>query len=181
MKKILALLLALVLTFGLFACGEMPLEDFDLTDSWAETTAPAEDVPEVTEPEQTQPIETEPEETEALLDPDGWYYAAEEVALYLVTYGELPSNFITKDEARDLGWSGGSVEQYQEGAAIGGDKFGNREGILPKASGRQYYECDIDTNGENSRGAKRIVFSNDGLIYYTEDHYESFILLYGEE
>ena len=54
-------------------------------------------------------------------------------------------------------------------------------GILPKASGRQYYECDIDTDGKNSRGAKRIVFSNDGLIYYTEDHYESFILLYGEE
>ena len=95
--------------------------------------------------------------------------------------GELPSNFITKNEARDLGWEGGSVQKYKEGAAIGGDKFGNREGILPKASGRQYYECDIDTDGKSSRGAKRIVFSNDGLIYYTEDHYETFILLYGEE
>ena len=103
------------------------------------------------------------------------------MALYLVTYGELPSNFITKKEARELGWEGGSVQKYLEGAAIGGDKFGNREGILPKASGRQYYECDIDTDGQNSRGAKRIVYSNDGLIYYTEDHYESFILLYGEE
>ena len=102
------------------------------------------------------------------------------MALDLVTYGELPSNFITKNEARDLGWEGGSVQRYKEGAAIGGDKFGNREGILPKASGRQYYECDIDTDGQNSRGAKRIVFSDDGLIYYTEDHYESFELLYGE-
>ena len=103
------------------------------------------------------------------------------MALYLYTYGCLPGNFITKDEARDLGWEGGSVEQYAPGFAIGGDKFGNREGLLPKAEGRQYYECDIDTNGQNSRGAKRIVFSNDGLIYYTDDHYESFTLMYGEE
>ena len=194
MKKILALLLALVLTFGLFACGEMPLEELIPSESWSETTAPRETLPELTEPEETLPIETEPIETEpietepietepeeALLDPDGWYYSAEDVALYLVTYGELPGNFITKNEARDLGWEGGSVQRYLEGAAIGGDKFGNREGILPKADGRQYYECDIDTDGANSRGAKRIVFSNDGLIYYTEDHYESFILLYGEE
>lgn len=189
MKKILALLLALVLTFGLFACGEMPLEELIPSESWSETTAPQETLSELTEPEETllietEPIETEPIETEpeeALLDPDGWYYSAEDVALYLVTYGELPGNFITKNEARDLGWEGGSVQRYLEGAAIGGDKFGNREGILPKADGRQYYECDIDTDGANSRGAKRIVFSNDGLIYYTEDHYESFILLYGEE
>ena len=191
MKKILALLLALVLTLGLFACGSAPLEETNPSESWAETTAPAQELPEQTEseetlpletdPVETEPIETEPEETEALLDPDGWYYSAEDVALYLVTYGELPSNFITKNEARDLGWEGGSVQRYLEGAAIGGDKFGNREGILPKADGRQYYECDIDTDGASSRGAKRIVFSNDGLIYYTEDHYESFILLYGEE
>ena len=185
MKKILALLLALVLTFGLVACGVAPLETMPI-DILPLLTEPAETEPVTAEPVETEPIETEPlgtepEETEALLDPDGWYYSAEEVALYLVTYGELPSNFITKNEARELGWEGGSVQRYKEGAAIGGDKFGNREGILPKANGRQYYECDIDTDGKNSRGAKRIVFSNDGLIYYTEDHYETFILLYGEE
>lgn len=195
MKRILSLLLALVLTFGLFACAAMPLEtepletlpvltepvDSQPADSEPLDTEPVETEPIETELIETEPAQTEPEETEALLDPDGWYYSAEEVALYLVTYGELPSNFITKNEARDLGWEGGSVQKYLEGTAIGGDKFGNREGILPKASGRQYYECDIDTDGKNSRGAKRIVFSNDGLIYYTEDHYESFILLYGEE
>ena len=190
MKRILALLLALVMTFGLFACTAMPLETEPLetlpvltetVETEGIETEPAQTDPIETEPLETEPIETEPEETEALLDPDGWYYSAEDVALYLVTYGELPSNFITKNEARDLGWEGGSVQKYLEGAAIGGDKFGNREGILPKASGRQYYECDNDTDGKNSRGAKRIVFSNDGLIYYTEDHYESFILLYGEE
>ena len=52
---------------------------------------------------------------------------------------------------------------------------------MPEADGRTYAECDIDTLGADSRGAKRIVFSNDGLIYYTEDHYETFELLYGEE
>lgn len=115
------------------------------------------------------------------LDEDGYYYSKDDVALYIHTYGKLPSNFITKSEAEGLGWEGGSVERYLEGAAIGGDRFSNREGLLPKADGRVYYECDIDTLGENSRGAKRIVFSSDGLIYYTSDHYESFTLLYGEE
>ena len=114
------------------------------------------------------------------IDEDGWYYSAFDVSLYLHVYGYLPENYITKAEARELGWEGGSVEEYAPGYAIGGDKFGNREGLLPKADGRQYYECDIDTDGRDSRGAKRIVYSNDGLIYYTDDHYESFTLLYGE-
>ncbi len=119
--------------------------------------------------------------TESTIQEDGWYYSAEDVSLYLYTYDELPDNFITKDEAEALGWEGGSVEDYAPGYAIGGDSFGNREGLLPDAPGRDYYECDIDTNGADSRGAKRIVYSDDGLIYYTEDHYESFTLLYGEE
>lgn len=115
------------------------------------------------------------------VDEDGWYASKEEVALYIHLYGDLPDNYVTKSEAEDAGWSGGNVERYTgEGTAIGGDRFGNREGLLPKEQGRIYTECDIDTPGENSRGAKRIVFSNDGLIYYTEDHYETFELLYGE-
>ena len=115
------------------------------------------------------------------LDEDGTYNSKEDVSLYIHLYDHLPSNYITKNEARDLGWSGGSVEVYAPGCAIGGDRFGNREGLLPKAEGRTYYECDIDTIGQSSRGAKRIIFSNDGLVYYTEDHYESFTQLYGEE
>ncbi len=102
------------------------------------------------------------------------YYDVENVVLYLYLYEELPDNYITKSEAGKLGWEGGSVEKYKEGAAIGGDRFGNREGLLPKDDGRTYTECDIDTDGAGSRGAKRLVFSNDGLYYYTEDHYESF-------
>ena len=180
MKKILALLLALVLTFGLFACAAQPDETFEV-ELLPVLTEPDQTEPAVTLPMETEPVETEPPETEPLIDEDGWYYSAEDVALYLVTYGHLPENFITKNEARDLGWEGGSVERYAEGCAVGGDKFGNREGLLPKADGRQYYECDIDTNGRSSRGAKRLVFSNDGLIYYTDDHYETFTLLYGEE
>ena len=113
------------------------------------------------------------------LVPDGSYTTKEDVALYIHLYGCLPDNFMTKDEARDLGWEGGSLEPYAPGMCIGGDYFGNYEGLLPED--RDYTECDIDTLGANSRGPKRIVFSDDGLIYYTADHYESFELLYGEE
>ena len=112
---------------------------------------------------------------------NGSYTTKEDVALYLNTYGKLPSNFITKKQARKLGWSGGSLEPYAPGKCIGGDEFANYEGVLPEDFGRTYYECDIDTLGAKKRGAKRIVFSDDGLIYYTDDHYESFTLLYGQE
>ena len=117
--------------------------------------------------------------TESKLDENGKYYSAEDVGRYLYEYGKLPANFITKTEARKLGWEGGSVEKFKPGYAIGGDTFANREGTLPKADGRKYFECDIDTNGSKPRGTKRIVYSNDGLIYYTDDHYETFTLLYG--
>lgn len=127
------------------------------------------------------PTDGKSDEGNASVEEDGWYTSKEEVALYIHLYGELPDNYVTKAEAEDAGWSGGNVERYTgEGTAIGGSRFGNREGLLPKEKGRTYTECDIDTPGENSRGAKRIVFSNDGLVYYTEDHYESFELLYGE-
>ena len=119
---------------------------------------------------------------EPALDPDGVYTSKEDVALYLHLYGELPSNFITKSEAGDLGWqaSKGNLWEVTDQKSIGGDRFGNREGLLPKKSGRQYYECDINYEG-GYRGAERIVYSNDGLVYYTPDHYESFEPLYGEE
>ena len=135
------------------------------------------------------PADTGPEETtvtdeteeELQIDENGAYTTKQEVAFYIYTYGHLPSNFITKKEAESLGWSGGSLEPYAPGKCIGGNRFGNYEGILPEKEGRQYTECDIDTLGAEKRGAKRIVFSNDGLIYYTEDHYETFELLYGSE
>ena len=109
-----------------------------------------------------------------ILEENKYYYSKNDVALYIHTYNRLPKNFITKKEARSLGWEGGSVEKFAQGKCIGGDRFYNNEEILPVKSGRTYTECDIDTLGKNSRGAKRIVFSNDGLIFYTENHYETF-------
>ena len=110
-----------------------------------------------------------------------YYYDLENVVLYLDYYGELPDNYITKNEARALGWSGGTPERYLEGSAIGGDTFGNREGILPKEKGRTYTECDLNTLGAGERGAERLVFSNDGLYFHTEDHYEHFTEVWVED
>ena len=121
-------------------------------------------------------------ETQSAISEEGTYTSKEEVAAYLNEYGHLPSNFITKKEAQKLGWvsSEGNLDEVAPGMSIGGDYFGNYEGLLPEADDRDYYECDIDFDG-TYRNGKRIVFSNDGFIYYTEDHYESFELLYGEE
>lgn len=208
-RRITALLLTLLLALSLTACGN-PAQTVDTIEKTAQTVQqiaevlndteedtesaalpaskaqePAEEASE--EPAQASDQETaaeEPAEAAAetpAIDEDGVYTTKDDVALYLHTYGHLPSNFITKKEAEKLGWSGGSLEPYAPGKCIGGSHFGNYEGILPEKDGRSYTECDIDTLGAGSRGAKRIVFSNDGLIYYTEDHYETFELLYGEE
>ncbi len=127
-------------------------------------------------------LTTVADETEPSISEDGTYTTKKEVAEYINLYGHLPSNFITKKEAKNLGWvsSEGNLNEVAPGMSIGGDYFGNYEGLLPEAEDRDYYECDIDFDG-TYRNEKRIVFSNDGLIYYTEDHYESFELLYGEE
>ena len=68
---------------------------------------------------------------------DGSYTSKDDVALYIHTYGKLPSNFITKAEAKKLGWTGGGLDEFAEGKCIGGDKFGNNEGKLPDGKGRQ--------------------------------------------
>ena len=221
-NKLLSLLLAALMVFGLCSCGITAQDAVDLavavadtalaSDSASDTMQDAtavddtvwedwedygdeyadEDIydeaayeeaeadAEAAEPDLDAAEDIADTEGSELLDPDDSYTSKEDVALYIHQYGCLPSNFITKKEAQSLGWSGGSLEPYAPGKCIGGSYFGNYEGILPTASGRSYTECDIDTLGASSRGAKRIVFSNDGLIYYTEDHYETFELLYGE-
>ena len=112
---------------------------------------------------------------------DGTYTSKEYVAAYINKFGHLPGNYITKEQARRLGWvsSRGNLHDVAPGKSIGGDKFGNYEELLPAKKGRQYYECDIDYRG-GRRNAKRIIFSRDRLIYYTEDHYNTFELLYGK-
>lgn len=104
------------------------------------------------------------------------YYTAEEVASYIHCYAELPPNYITKDEARRSGWSVSDTD----GLVIGGDRFGNREKRLPVKSGRKYFEADIAAGYGENRGTQRLIYSNDGLIFFTDDHYESFTQLYGE-
>lgn len=115
-------------------------------------------------------------ETETIRE-NGEYSSKSEVGRYLYLYGKLPGNFITKDEASDLGWDNkkGNLWEVAPGKSIGGDRFGNYEGLLPK--GKTYYECDINYKG-GYRGSERIVYSADGYIYYTADHYESFEQLY---
>lgn len=119
--------------------------------------------------------------TEVKIAEDGFYDSRDDVALYIHTYNKLPSNFVTKKKAREMGWvaSKNNLRKVCKGCSIGGDIFTNEQEILPVKKGRKYYECDIDYDG-GKRNEKRIVFSSDGLIFYTEDHYKSFIQLYGE-
>lgn len=189
MKKWLQYFLVFLLAFTLSGCGASP-ESAEKTGNTASSgktldAARSEDEENPKIDESSQESDDIPHQTtsdeDSELQEDGVYTSRDEVAQYIFTYGHLPSNFITKKEAKALGWEGGSLEPYAPGKCIGGSRFGNYEGLLPEKEGRVYTECDIDTLGSDRRGAKRIVFSNDGLIYYTEDHYESFELLYGEE
>ena len=192
-KLLLGLVLLAVVAVIVFFFPELlPAGDDVFTTVPADSTAASPTTPASTtkaappdttkSPETTKAAEaTTAPETERKLDRNGSYTSRDDVALYIHQYGKLPGNFITKAEAQKLGWSGGSLEKYAPGKSIGGDRFGNYEGKLPKKSGRTYTECDIDTRGASARGAKRIVFSNDGLIYYTDDHYNTFTLLYGNE
>ena len=109
------------------------------------------------------------------LDKNGSYWTKEDVAAYIRQFGKLPPNYITKSQAQNLGWdsSSGNLWKVAPGKSIGGDRFGNYEGVLPKGS---YTECDIDYHG-GYRDSKRLVFCKSGgewHIYYTEDHYETF-------
>lgn len=175
MKRFLPLLLALLVILSIVSCSTGSADTADdsfatpttnNTDSVSSSKSNADD--------NTNDIDV----SDNPLDPEGYYYDVESVVLHLHTYGKLPNNYITKNEARSFGWEGGPADEYIDGAAIGGDKFGNREGLLPKADGRTYTECDIDTLGAGGRGAKRLVFSNDGLYFYTDDHYKSFTELW---
>lgn len=101
--------------------------------------------------------------------------APQDIADYIFAHGTLPDNFLTKSEARQLGWDSSQnyVSDVAPGYSIGGDKFGNYEGLLPDASGRKWYEADANYTA-GPRGAERILYSSDGLVYYTNDHYQTF-------
>lgn len=202
-NRILSLLFSALLLLSLFGCGgalvpadehAYPVGDIDSpvftlapggVDLPVFTLEPTDDTTktpdETPAPVLTEAPSPEPTDMPCPVSEDGEYWTKDEVALYIHLFGHLPKNYITKSKAQALGWTGGSLEPYAPGCSIGGGYFGNYEGLLPAKKGRSYTECDIDTRGARNRGAKRIVFSNDGLIYYTDDHYETFTLLYGEE
>jgi hypothetical protein len=150
--------------------------------------APAETEEPVTTPEVTQEPVSTPEATEepvstpeASISEDDIYDTKDEVALYIYTFHHLPSCYMTKKEARKKGWEGGALNRTIKGMCIGGDYFGNYEGLLPE-TGEDYYECDIDTMYKKSRGSKRIIYTLSGDVWYTGDHYESYTQLYdGDE
>lgn len=171
-KKLRGLLILLVLAAMLLAGCTGAVSESLPPESRATEAVQTESLP--------APAETEGE-PELSVTRDGEYSSREEVALYIHQYGCLPGNYITKKQAQALGWVSkeGNLWEVAPGKSIGGDRFGNYEGNLPEAEGRQYYECDIDFDG-TYRNAKRILYSNDGLIFYTDDHYETFTQLYGE-
>lgn len=164
-----------------FADENEPSGDISQADA---NTSEKETVTETTARETEEKVtvaETTVKETgeKAAVTEDGKYTSKDEVALYIHLYGHLPSNFITKKEAEEAGWesSKGNLWEVTDGMSIGGTRFGNYEGQLPDKSGRKWYECDVNYQG-GYRGEERIVYSNDGLIYYTNDHYETFTQLY---
>lgn len=164
-----------MLVFALAGCGTTQDQAADQQTVQQEVQDDTQQTAENAEDAAGQDTDQQAVEEQPSIDEDGSYTSKEDVALYLHTYGKLPSNFMTKKEAKQLGWEGGSLEDYAPGKCIGGDRFGNYEGVLPDGS---YKECDIGTLGKSSRGAKRIVYSDDGRIYYTDDHYETFEQLY---
>ncbi len=159
--------------FGLKATGQLDEETYVLLAEEVGAELPAD--PAAAKPDATAPPAEEKTEEEPFVVQEGEYADKEHVAAYLRAFGRLPSNYITKNEAQALGWvsSQGNLWDVAPGKSIGGDRFGNYEGQLPTAKGRKYFECDIDFDGK-FRNAKRIIFSNDGLIFYTEDHYTTF-------
>ena len=108
----------------------------------------------------------------------GKYTTRDSVAAYLCKFDKLPTNYVTQNEGKSLYESktGKTFEKWNFnpwttiGVMIGGDKFANNEGLLPKGT---YHEADIDYSAKN-RGTKRLVYQSDCVIYYTADHYESF-------
>ena len=131
----------------------------------------------VQEHQTAQPTNSQPKTV--TVEEDKYYSSKDEVAAYIHQFHHLPDNYITKTKAKKLGWeqTEGNLWDVLPGMSIGGGPFNNYDGKLPEEAGREYKECDIDYNG-GKRGRKRIVYSNDGLIFYTGDHYETFERLY---
>ena len=192
-RKLLALFLCFCMSLLLGGCYESyqlsdtdsnslivftnpPTETEILTETISESELFTEAETE-TETQETQTFATpEDEPLPVSVEKDGSYTSPEDVAEYIHTFGTLPNNFITKKEAQKLGWNNaeGNLWEVAQGMSIGGDNFGNREGLLPDG---KYHECDVNYQG-GYRGAERLIYSDSGEIYYTNDHYRTFTQLY---
>lgn len=154
--------------------SETTVSDAETQMADAETDAPLQTESAAQEfvPSEDETLPPSPE-----LERDGSYTTPQDVADYIHTFGTLPGNFITKKQAQKLGWesSAGNLWDVAPGKSIGGDKFGNYEGILPDTT--SYHECDVNYDG-GFRDAERIIYGDDGSIYYTNDHYKTFTQLY---
>ena len=161
--RIAAILFAAILIVGVFTPDALASKKKKKTATPAVTATPS-----------PTPAPTQAPEEEFVTFGES-YSDKDHVAAYIHKFGELPPNYITKKEAQALGWVSykGNLWKVKPGASIGGDYFGNYEGLLPSKKGRTWHECDIDFEG-GTRNGKRILFSTDGLIYYTEDHYASY-------
>ena len=154
--------------------GDMPETSNALKDAVSSITSSiANDVSSSSQTSKDSQTSTS-EAAEAAVTEDGSYTTKDEVAVYLHTYGKLPSNYMTTEAAKALGWDGESdLWEVQEGISIGGDEYGNHAGLLPTADGRSWKQCDIGYSG-GARGPERLVYSNDGLIYYSPDRFTTF-------
>jgi len=169
MKKIriipLVLIAALLLSILLSGCQQVQIQE----PSPVQANVPVTEAPTAAPTE--APTEKQ-EEAGPIIEP-------QRIADYLFEYGELPDNFLTKQEARDLGWDSrwNDLSDVAPGMSIGGDRFGNYDGNLPRRKGVRYYEADCWYTGGH-RGAERIVWSTEGRVWYTDDHYQTFTEMY---
>ena len=97
---------------------------------------------------------------------------------WLAHYGKLPDYYISKEELYALGWKGSkTISSKAPGKMVFGGVYNNDDGHLPSALGRIWYEADINYY-KGRRNQHRILFSNDGLIFVTYDHYQTFYEIY---
>lgn len=117
----------------------------------------------------------------------GTYTTRDSVAAYLCKFGNLPGNYVGKNEGKKLYEAKGYTFSKWNfnpwttlGVMIGGDKFDNFASDpdyyhenLPEGN---YHEADVEYSAKN-RGTKRLVYQPDCIIYYTADHYETYTRL----
>jgi len=183
-KNIIKYLLSLVLAFVL-SCGEVggdfnssPSQNANVSSSSSQST----DVNSSSSQNANVSSSSLQDILDAILE-TGIYTAKDSVATYIYLFHKLPSNYVNKATGQTLyeNETGNTFSKWNFnpwtllGVMIGGDIFYNNEGLLP--SENSYRECDVDYH-DSSRGTKRLIYTLNGIVYYTANHYESFTKIY---